>query len=104
MAYKVDFAVAEVSPNIYAAAQAANLDKTQITQIEQFSRTVKKNKSLLAMPLDRAREEYNNLDVKVQEMLSFLYPNADYTKPDATAGDRVVGLVKGAAKLAASPM
>ena len=104
MAYKVDFAVAEVSPNIYAAAQAANLDKTQVTQLEQFSRTVKKNKNLLAMPLDRARKEYSELDPKVQEMLRFLYPDSEYAKPESTIGDKAIGLVKGGLKLAASPL
>ena len=104
MAYKIDFAVAEVSPNIYAAAEQANLSKTQITQIEQFSRTVKKNKKLIGMPLEKARNQFNELDTQVQDMLRFLYPDADYAKPAADAGDKLLGLVKGAAKVAASPL
>jgi hypothetical protein len=104
MAYKVNFVVAEVSPNIYAAAEQANLDKTQITQIEQFSRTVKKNKTLIGMPVEKARKEFEGLDKQVQDMLRFLYPDADYAKPESTIGDKVLGLVKGAAKTAASPL
>jgi len=104
MAYKVDFVVAEVSPNIYAAAEQANLNRTQITQIEQFSRTVKKNKTLIGMPVEKARKEFEGLDKQVQDMLRFLYPDADYAKPESTIGDKVLGFVKGAAKTAASPL
>ena len=44
MAGKVNVSIADVSPNIYAAAKQSNLGETQLTQLDQFARTVKLNK------------------------------------------------------------
>lgn len=104
MAYKVNFVVAEVNPNIYAAAQQANLDDGQLTQLEQFSRTVKKNKTLLGLPIERAREEFGALDTQVQDMLRFLYPDADYTKAPESIGQKTLGFAGKVAKGLASPL
>jgi len=104
MAYKVNFSVAEVSPNVFAAAEQANLNSTQITQLDQFARTVKLNKTLLRKPLEIARQDFNKLDNQVKEMLEFLYPDADYAKEDPSVTDRVLGFGKGALKLAATPL
>ena len=104
MAQTVNYIVAKTSPNIYAAAKQANLNQTQLNQIEQFSWTVDKNKKLLRMPAERARNEFNNLDTEVQEMLRFLYPDAEYAKAAPDAGDKILGFAKGAAKLVASPL
>lgn len=104
MAQKVNVIVAKTSPNVYAAAKQADLSPTQINQIEQFSWTVDKNKNLLRMPLEKARNEFKGLDTEVQDMLRFLYPNADYAKEDPTVGDKILGVGKGALKLAASPL
>jgi hypothetical protein len=104
MVYKVNPSVADVSPNIYAAAQQANLNQTQVTQLDQFARTVKLNKNLLRRPLDLARNEFNNLDPQIKEMLQFLYPDASYAKPAPGVGDNLASLGKGVLKVAASPL
>ena len=104
MAQTVNYIVAKTSPNLYAAAKQANLSQTQVNQIEQFSWTVDKNKQLLRKPVDTARKEFFGLDKEVQEMLRFLYPDADYAKEAPDTGDKILGFVKGAAKLAASPL
>ena len=46
MAVKVNLIVAKNNPNLYAAAKAANLPQDQVSQLEQFSWTVDKNKKL----------------------------------------------------------
>ena len=104
MAQTVNYIVAKTSPNLYAAARQANLSQTQVNQIEQFSWTVDKNKQLLRKPVDTARKEFFGLDEEVQKMLRFLYPDAEYAKEAPDMGDKVLGIVKGAAKLAASPL
>lgn len=104
MAQKVNVSVAKVSPNLYSAAVQSNLDKSQIGQIEQFSWTVSKNKDLLRMPTDKARNEFANLDDEVQEKLRFLYPNAAYTEEPETLKDNFFGVIKGAGKVLASPL
>ena len=104
MAQTVNFIVAKTSPNLYAAAKQADLSQTQVNQIEQFSWTVDKNKNLSRKPVDVARKEFFALDKEVQDMLRFLYPDADYTKEAPDISDKVLGVVKGAAKLAASPL
>jgi hypothetical protein len=104
MAQTVNYIVAKTSPNLYAAAKQANLSQTQVNQIEQFSWTVDKNKQLLRKPVDTARKEFFGLDEEVQKMLRFLYPDAEYAKEAPDMGDKVLGIVKGAAKLAASPL
>jgi len=104
MAQTVNYIVAKTSPNIYTAAKQANLNQSQLNQIEQFSWTVDKNKKLLRMPTEKARNEFNGLDTEVQEMLRFLYPDAEYAKAAPDTGDKVLGFAKGALKLAASPL
>ena len=96
--------VAKTSPNLYAAAQQANLDKTQINQIEQYSWTVDKNKKLSRLKIEDARKEFAGLDTQVQDMLKFLYPNAEYTKEDPTLLDNSLTTLKTVAKGLASPL
>ena len=104
MATEINFVVAKTSPNLYNAAKSANLPKDQVNQIEQFSWTVQKNKKLMQMPVEKAKLEFDGLDATVQEKLKFLYPDAEYTKPNPDAGDQVVGAVKKGATLLASPL
>lgn len=104
MAQTVNYIVAKTSPNLYAAAKQANLSQTQINQIEQFSFTVDKNKQLLRKPLDTARQDFFKLDEEVQQMLRFLYPDAEYAKEAPDTGDKILGFVKGVGKIAASPL
>ena len=97
MSQQLNYIVAKTSPNIYAAAKQANLKPDQITQIEQYSWTVDKNKSLSRLKVDDARKQFIGLDADVQEMLKFLYPNAEYTKeaPDAIDNTLKVGKIVG---------
>jgi hypothetical protein len=52
MAYRLNPIVAKASPNLYAAAKAANIPMEQGTQLEQFGWTVDKNKKLNQLPID----------------------------------------------------
>ena len=72
MSVKVNFIVAKTNPNLYAAAKAANLPQDQVSQLEQFSWTVDKNKKLNQLPTESARKEYNELDPEIQEKLKYL--------------------------------
>jgi len=104
MAQKLNYAVATVSPNLYKAASQANLNNTQKTQIEQFSWTIKKNRELLRLSDEQAKQAFDNLDEDVQGMLKFLYPDAGYAATPPTIGDRAIGVVKGTAKFLGSPL
>ncbi len=104
MAQQLNYIVAKTSPNIYAAAKQANLNKEQVNQIEQYSWTVDKNKSLSRLKVDDARKEFTSLDTDVQEMLKFLYPNAEYTKEAPDALDDALKVGKIVATGVASPL
>ena len=104
MAQRINYVVAKTSPNLYAAAKQANLPASEITQLEQFSWTIDKNKNLMKLSTDQARKEFAALDPDAQEKIKYLYPNADYVQPPEDMGDRFVGVLKGGAKLAASPL
>jgi hypothetical protein len=104
MAGKVNVSIADVSPNIYAAAKQSNLGETQLTQLDQFARTVKLNKNLLRQSAELARQDFNKLDPQVKEMLQFLYPDAQYAQPEDGVGEKLLGLAKGALKIAATPL
>ena len=104
MAVKVNLIVAKNNPNLYAAAKAANLPQDQVSQLEQFSWTVDKNKKLNQLSVDSARKEYNELDPEIQEKLKYLYPKADYMQEAPGASDYAVGALKTVGKIAASPL
>ena len=104
MSQQLNYIVAKTSPNIYAAAKQANLKPEQVNQIEQYSWTVDKNKSLSRLKVDDARKEFVSLDADVQEMLKFLYPNADYTKEAPDALDNTLKTAKIVGTGLASPL
>ena len=62
MAQYIKPIVAEVSPNIYAAAKTANLTGVEKNQIEQMSYTIKKHRELVKLGPEMARKEYNRLE------------------------------------------
>ena len=96
--------VAEVSPNLYSAAKQANLNNTQVTQVEQMSYTIKKNRELVKLGTDAARIQYTKLDPNIQEQLKFFYKDAEYLKEAPDLTDKVAGFFTGALKVAASPL
>jgi hypothetical protein len=104
MAVKVNLIVAKNNPNLYAAAKAANLPQDQVSQLEQFSWTVDKNKKLNQLSVDSARKEYNELDPEIQNKLKYLYPKADYMQEAPDASDYAVGALKTVGKVVASPL
>ena len=104
MATQVHYIVNKLSPNIYAAAQQANLPKGQASQLEQLGWTVDKNRNLMKLPKEEGRKEFASLAPEVQEKIKFLYPDAEYTKDPETLGDKFVGALGLAAKTAASPL
>ena len=103
MAQEINYIVAKTSPGLYAAAKQAGLNTQQKNQIEQFSWTVDKNKQLNSKPVDIARMDFNNLDADIQEMLKFLYPDAEYVKDAPSTKDYAFGALKTIGKGAASP-
>jgi len=104
MSVKVNFIVANTNPNLYAAAKAANLPQEQVSQLEQFSWTVNKNKKLNQMSDEAARKEFNELDPEIQEKLKYLYPKADYMQPAPDVSDYAIGALKTGGKILASPL
>lgn len=96
--------VAEVSPNLYAAAKSAGLTGVEKNQVEQMSYTIKKHRELAKLGTENARKEFDRLDPTVQDQLKFMFKDADYMQAPPDATDRVMGIVKGAAKIAASPL
>jgi len=58
MTTKVNYIVNRLSPNIYAAAQQANLPANQVSQLEQLGWTVDKNRSLMKLPSEEARKQF----------------------------------------------
>lgn len=67
----LDPVVAQVSPNLYSAAKQANLNSTQITQVEQMSYTIQKNRELIKLKPEDARKKFAKLDPNAQEQLKF---------------------------------
>jgi hypothetical protein len=104
MAYKVNYVVAKTSPNLYAAAQQGDLNPQQTTQLEQFSWTIQKNKTLMTLPVEDARKEFFKLETEAQDKIKFLYPDATYAKEADTTSDYAVAALKSTAKIAASPL
>lgn len=96
--------VAESLPNIYSAANRANLMPEEQNQIEQMSWTVKKNKELSRMSKEAARLEYERLSPNIQEGLKYFFGDADYVKEPPDFSDRLVGALKTVGKVAASPL
>ena len=96
--------VAEMLPNIYSAANRANLMPEEQSQIEQMSWNVKKNKELSQMSKENARAEYERLDPNVQEGLKHFFGNAEYMKEPPDFSDHLFGVLKTAGKFAASPL
>jgi len=90
--------VAEMSPNLYSAAQRANLLPEEQNQLEQMSWAVKKNKELTRMNSADARKVFESLDPDAQEGLKFFYKDADYMQAPPDFGDRAVGALKFAGK------
>ena len=73
MTQKIDMVVAQTSPNLYAAAQKANLNPAQVTQVQQMSYAIQQNKQLNLLDPERARASYDKLDVNAQKQLKFLF-------------------------------
>lgn len=96
--------VAKTSPNLYAAAKQANLDPTQLTQVEQMSYAIEQHKKLNAMDKAQAKIAYGKLDTGVQQGLKFLFKDADYAKPDPSLGEEAIGALKFVGKTLASPL
>lgn len=96
--------VAETSANLYTAAKSANLQPTEINQINQMSSAIKKHRELVKMDADIAQKEFDRLDSKAQDQLKFLFKDTDYSKDPATAADRIKGVLTTGLKIAASPL
>jgi len=96
--------VAEISPNIYAAAKRANLTPDEQNHVEQMSWALKKNKELNRMTTDEARSAYDRLDPNAQEGLKFFFGKAEYMQAPPDFSDRALGVLKFGAKTLASPL
>ena len=96
--------VAEVNPNLYQAAVRANMPAEQQVQIEQMSWAVKKNKELVGLTPEIAKMEYERLTPSAQEGLKFFYKDAEYAIAPPTFSDKVIGALKFAGKVVASPL
>jgi len=96
--------VAEVSPNLYAAAQSAGLTGVEKNQVEQMSYTIKKHRELAKLGTEGARKEFDRLDPGIQDQLKFMYKDAEYMQEPPDATDRVKGVLGTVGKIVASPL
>jgi hypothetical protein len=96
--------VAEVSPNLYAAAQSAGLSSVEKNQVEQMSYTIKKHRELAKLGNDNARREFDRLDPGIQDQLKFMFKDAEYMQEALDATDRVMGVLGAVGKVVASPL
>lgn len=96
--------VAEVSPNLYAAAKSANLSPAETTQINQLSFSLKEHRRLSKLPKDAGKEQFVKLDKDLQDGLKFLFKDAEYLQPDPSILDRTFDVAKNVAKGFASPL
>jgi hypothetical protein len=96
--------VAEVSPNLYAAAQSAGLSGVEKNQVEQMSYTIKKHRELAKLGNDNARREFDRLDPGIQDQLKFMFKDAEYMQEAPDATDRVMGVLGAVGKVVASPL
>ena len=104
MVYRLNPIVAKASPNLYAAAQSANIPMEQGSQLEQFSWTVDKNKKLNQLSIDSARKEFNELDPSAQDKLKFLFPESDYQLAEPGAANYLTGALKTGFNIVKSPL
>ena len=101
MAVKYNLIVDSITPNLGNAARNAGLSDSQMAQVEEISWTIKRNKELMGMQTDKARQKFNMLEPEVQNGLKALFPNAEYMKAD---NNSIMGFVKGVGKTLASPL
>ena len=101
---RLDPVVAEVSPNLYAAAKNANLTGVEKTQVEQMGYALREHRRLSKLTPDVAKKQFAKLDPNAQEGLKFMFKSAPYLQPDPSIGDRVFGVAKSVGKGFASPL
>ncbi len=104
MAQYIKPIVAEVSPNIYAAAKTANLSAAEKNQVEQMSYTIKKHRELVKLGPEMARKEYERLEPQFQDQLKFMFRDADYMQGAPDVSDRLFGIAKTVGTIVASPL
>jgi hypothetical protein len=101
---RLDPVVAEISPNIYAAAKQAKLKAAERIQLEQLSFALKEHRRLSKLSEDKAKNEFRSLGKDQQESLRTLFKGAKYTEEDPNIIDYALGGVKEIAKGFASPL
>lgn len=101
---RLDPVVAEVSPNIYAAAKQAKLKAAERLQLEQLSFALKEHRKLGKLSEDKAKNEFRSLGKDQQESLKTLFKDAKYAQEDPTIGDYAKGFGKQVLKTVASPL
>ena len=108
MPRKLNPIVGQANPNLYAAGVQANLPPQDQIVLEQSSFAVQEAKRLRAMPIKKAKLEYDKLSTEAKNWLNLLYPDAEYAKPDPNILQRGLGIAgkaaKGAAAFIASPI
>ena len=108
MGRKINLIVGEANANLYSAAVQSNLNDEEKIFLEQSSFAAVQAKRLRALPIKQAKVEYNSLSEPAKNWLNYLYPGADYAKPDPSAlkkGLDIAGtVVKGVAGFIATPV
>jgi hypothetical protein len=96
--------VAEVSPNIYAAAKQAKLKAAERLQLEQLSFALKEHRKLSKLGVDTAKNQFRALGKDQQESLRTLFKDSPYAQEDPSLMDYATGAVKSVVKGFASPL
>lgn len=83
--------VLKASKELYAASKVARLTPSDNQKLDGFSYIVNKNRQLLSLPQDSAREEFLKLDENLQNTLRKFNPNAEFAKEEDPS---VFGVIK----------
>jgi len=108
MPRKLNPIVGQANPNLYSAGVQANLPPRDQIFLEQSSFASLEAKRLRSLPIKKAKLEYDKLSTEAKNWLQYLYPDAEYAKPDPTAVQRGLGIagkaVKGVLGFVATPI
>jgi len=78
----IDESVAELSPNLYKAARLSGLSPAQSKFLNQMSKQYKKGLELSRLSDTAARNQFLQLEPKVQEHIRLFFPNNKAFEPE----------------------
>jgi hypothetical protein len=96
--------VMDMSPSIYGAAAASNLNSAQTNMINQIAGTVQTYKALSNLPVEEAKKNYKALGQEAQAMIKAMYGSPEWTNTDGWVTKAIKTASKTVIEAAASPL